>query len=41
MNQFTNGTHPAVAQMVDIVGSIATIINHDDMPDYFDNVLPD
>ena len=33
LNQLTDGTYPSIAEMVDIIGAVTAIINHDDMPD--------
>ena len=39
LNQLTDGTHPSIAEMVDIIGAVTAIINHNDMPDNGHDVL--
>ena len=39
LHQFTNRAHPPVTEMVNIIGLILSIINHNGMPDYLDNIF--
>ena len=39
LNQFANGTDTPIAQMVDIIFGIFTIIDQYHMADYFDNIF--
>ena len=39
LNQLANSTYPPIAKMVNIVANVVTIVNHNNVPDYLDNIL--
>ena len=39
LNQLAYGAHPAVAQMVDVIGVIYPIVHHDNVPDNLSQVF--